>query len=146
MRVWLTGRGSSALDSHEEGLKEWETQIYLSDSSFSTSPGLLHDLWVVGDDPWSGADPSVTLYAVVLHRWQTQCSGKAQTQSGLVGLCHLEGLCEALSVVKASAAWSTEHLSALRLSGGSQHLCLGLAWCAALGTVNFSLEVCSAGW
>ena len=58
--VWLNGRGSPASDSHEEGLKEWETWIYLTDSSVSTGPGLLHDLVVVGAGPVSWADPSVT--------------------------------------------------------------------------------------
>ena len=48
---------------------------------------------------------------------------------------------EALCVLE--AAGLAEHLSALRLSGGSQHLHLGLVWCAAPGTVDLSLEACS---
>ena len=53
-------KASPASDSCEEGLKEWETQIYLTYSSVSTSPGLLHDLVVVGAGPFSGADALVT--------------------------------------------------------------------------------------
>ena len=46
----------------------------------------------------------------------------------------------ALCVLKATSHGLAEHLFAVRLSGGSQHLGLVLALCAALGTVIFSLE------
>ena len=50
------------------------------------------------------------------------------------------GSVEALCAFKASSAGMVECLSAVRLSGDSQHPGLVLALCAALGMVDFSLE------
>ena len=78
--------GLSYLRLHEEGLKEWETQIYLSVSSVSAGPGILHDLWVVRAVPclwgWSLGHSIGHLAA----QMASSMSGKAQTGSRLVGL------------------------------------------------------------
>ena len=73
-----TGRGSPALDSLEEGLEERETQIYLSDTSVSTSMGLLHDFWVVQADPLS-----VGLVPWSLHRPLYCIDGKLSVRWGM---------------------------------------------------------------
>ena len=107
----------------KRGLRNEKLKIYLTDFSVSTGPGLLHDLVVIGACPLAGADPSVTSYAIVLHRWQTWCSGLEHKHNQGQWGCTICRVCRSSLVhSKLPLLGWLSILSVLRLSGGSRCL------------------------
>ena len=130
--VWLyTGRGSPASDSCEEGLKESEIWIYMIDSSVSASPGLLHDLVVVG------LVPKLVLLPQSLHRLLYCTDGKVDVQAQGTNIIRAGG---AVSSAGSVALWCAQ--SFLCWVSWAPCLCWGSQW--ALSIFGQLLVVCAA--